>query len=63
MKQNRLMSKVVWLAVLAQIVVILQVSGLLEISQIEVINTIATAVIQILVLFGILNNPTESGEF
>ena len=63
MKQNRFTSKVVWAAVLAQVVIILQVTGVLEISQIEMINTVATAVLQILVLFGVLNNPTDGTEF
>ena len=63
MKQNRLKSKVVWLAVLAQLVIIAQVTGVLTISEIEIINVSATAVIQILVLLGVLNNPTEKTEF
>ena len=61
--QNRFKSKVVWAAVLAQIVVILQLTGVLEISQISIINGVATAVIQMLVLFGILNNGTEKSKF
>lgn len=63
MKQDRLKSKVVWAAVLAQVVVVLQLTGVLEISQIEVINGVATAVIQVLVLFGILNDPTSPDNF
>lgn len=62
-EQNRLKSKVVWLSVLAQIIVVLQLTGVLEISQIEIINGVATAVIQMLVLFGILNNPTDKNNF
>ena len=63
MKQDRLKSKVVWLAILAQIVIIAQVTGVLTISQIEIVNVTITAVIQILVLAGILNNPTDSENF
>jgi uncharacterized membrane protein len=63
MKQNRLKSKVVWLAVLAQLVIIAQITGVLTISQVEVINVSATAVIQILVLLGILNVPTDADNF
>ncbi len=61
--QNRLKSKVMWVAVLAQVVVIMQLSGLVELSQIELINGIVTAVIQMLVLFGILNSPTTPNRF
>lgn len=61
MTQERIKSLPMWTAVLAQIVIILQLSGLVEISQIELINGIATAVLQMLVLFGILNSPTTKG--
>ena len=61
--QSRLKSKVVWLAVLAQVVVILQLTGLFQVSDIEIVNGVATAVIQILVLFGVLNNPTDKDNF
>ena len=61
--QSRFKSKVVWLAVLAQVVVILQLTGLLQVSDIEIVNGVATAVIQILVLFGVLNNPTDKDNF
>jgi uncharacterized membrane protein len=60
---NRFKSKVVWLAVLAQVVVILQLTGVLEVSQIDIVNGVATAIIQTLVLFGILNNPTDKENF
>lgn len=63
MKQDRLKSKVVWLAVLAQVIIIAQVTGVLTISQIEIVNTGATALIQIFVLFGILNSPTDADNF
>jgi uncharacterized membrane protein len=61
--QDRLKSKVVWVSVLAQIVIILQVTGVLEISQIEALNNVAIALIQVLVLFGVLNNPTDKDNF
>jgi len=63
MRQDRIKSKVVWASVLAQIVIILQLTGVLEVSQIEVINGVATAVLQMLVLFGILNSPTTKDGF
>lgn len=61
--KNRLKSKVVWMSVLAQAIIILQITGVLSITQIEAINVVATSILQILVLFGILNNPTDSNHF
>lgn len=63
MNQDRLKSKVVWLAILAQIVIVMQLTGVLTISDIEIVNGVATAVIQVLVLIGVLNNPTNSDKF
>ena len=60
---NRLKSKVVWIAILAQVVIVLQLTGVLTISDIEIVNGVVTAVIQILVLVGVLNNPTNENGF
>jgi len=60
---NRFKSPVLWIAILAQIVVILQLTNAITISEIELINGIATSVIQILVLFGVLNNPRDKKSF
>jgi len=48
-------------AVLAQIMVILQLTNVLTISEIELVNNIISAVLQILVTVGILINPTTQG--
>lgn len=58
--QNRWKSKVVWLAVLAQILVIV---GLFVPGIAESIKIVGTAIIEILTLFGILNNPTDKDNF
>jgi len=63
MNQDRLKSKVVWMAILAQVVIVMQVTGVLPVSDIEIVNTVVTAVIQVLVLIGVLNNPTNSEKF
>jgi phi LC3 family holin len=63
MNQDRLKSPVVWLAILAQVVIVLQITGVLTISDIEILNGVVTSVIQILVLIGILNNPTDKEHF
>lgn len=61
--KDRLESKVVWMSVLAQVVTILQLTGALSITQIEIVNGVAAAILQILVLFGILNNPSDKKHF
>lgn len=61
MKQNRLKSKVFWVALVAQIISIIGYLGLFEKWGImpEQVETMVASVLQLLVLFGILNNPTN----
>ena len=56
MNQKRLTSPIVWTAVLAQILLVITLFNQ-EIA--EPIKVIGTAVIEILTLVGILNNPTN----
>lgn len=58
--KERLKSKVVWLAVLAQVLLILTMYAPQISDQVKVV---ATAIIEILTLFGVLNNPTDSENF
>ena len=60
MKQSRLKSKVVWLAVLSQILIILGVF-VPQIS--DEVKVVGTALIEIVTLFGILNDPTSKDNF
>lgn len=60
MNQKRLQSKMVWMAVLAQVLLIITLYNE-EIA--EPIKIIGTAVIEILTLIGILNNPTDKKNF
>lgn len=60
MKQSRLKSKVVWLAVLSQILIILGVF-VPQIS--DEVKVVGTAIIEIVTLFGILNDPTSKDNF
>ena len=58
--KKRLTSKVVWLSVLAQVLVIVaivrpEIRGTVEI--------ISVAVLEILTAFGVLNNPADRGKF
>ena len=59
-KQKRLTSKVVWLAVLAQALLIV---GLYLPDISDQVKIVGTAVIEILTLFGVLNNPTDQENF
>lgn len=58
--KERLTSKVVWLAVLSQILLIV-VLYKPEIA--EHIKVVATAIIEIATLFGVLNNPSDKENF
>ena len=63
MKQNRLTSPVVWAAVIAQVLTILIVLDVINVAQQDSINQVVAAVMQLLVAFGVLNNPTETDKF
>lgn len=58
--QNRFKSAVVWGAVLAQILLII---GLVNPDITDEIKLVGGAVIEILTIFGILNNPTNKEGF
>ena len=63
-KQNRWKSKVLWAAIAAQVVAILAFTGVLKAIGIteDWLNTVIGGVLQLLVLFGVINNPTASGN-
>lgn len=63
MKANRFKSPIVWLAAAGQIVLILAATGVVSIEMIDMIKIIATAAIEILTLFAVLNNPTNPNGF
>jgi uncharacterized membrane protein len=58
--QNRWKSKVVWLGVLAQILVVI---GVFVPGISDPVKVIGTAVIEALTLVGYLNNPTNPTAF
>lgn len=60
MKQNRLKSKVVWLAVLSQLLLVV-ILYKPEIA--EPLKITATSIIEILTLFGVLNDPSSKDNF
>lgn len=61
--QNRLKSPVVWAALVAQVLAILLALGLIDAGQSEAFNAVASSVLQLLVVFGILNNPENPSGF
>ena len=63
MEQNRFKSPVVWAAVVAQILTILIVLDVINVAQQESINQVVAAVLQLLIAFGVLNNPTTQDKF
>lgn len=63
MDQNRLHSKVVWMAVVAQIVGLLIVLGVIDTGMGNAVNAVASSLCELLVLFGVLNNPTDANNF
>lgn len=58
--KNRFKSPVVWLAVLAQVCILV---ALFAPEMESTVKVIGACVIEILTLFGILNNPADSVNF
>lgn len=63
MEQNRLKSPVVWTAVISQIITIMMSIGLIDSQMSEVTQTIVTGILQVLIILGVLNNPTDITNF
>ena len=62
MEQSRFKSPVVWAAVVAQILTILIVLDVINVAQQETINQVVAAVMQLLIAFGVINNPTTKDK-
>lgn len=63
MEQNRFKSKVFWAAVAAQIFSMLLLLGVVDAGMSETMQNVVGGVLQLLVLFGVLNNPTDKASF
>ena len=63
MVQNRFKSIVTWASIIALIINILVQCGVLLPDQGSAINGAVSGVLNALVVFGILNNPTDSVNF
>ncbi|MEE1200809.1 MAG: hypothetical protein U0L09_09160 [Christensenellales bacterium] len=61
--QNRWKSKVLWISVAAQLVSLLMVLGMIDTGMGNAINGVVVSLCEMLVLFGVLNNPTDKAGF
>lgn len=59
MEQNRWKSPVLWAAIVAQVLSILLMVGAIDIAMSDLANQVAGGVLQLGVLVGVLNNPTD----
>ena len=59
MTQNRWRSPVLWSGVVAQVVSLLILLDVIDTGMGDSINQVAAGVLQLLTLFGIVNNPTN----
>lgn len=57
--QHRLKSPVFWSAVIAQMLSILVLFDVIDLNMSEAITNVVFALLELLVTFGILNNPTN----
>jgi uncharacterized membrane protein len=65
MEQNRWKSKVVWASIAAQAIALLQLVGGLQALGLDAgfVGDVVAGVLQLLVLLGVLNNPTSAKSF
>ena len=63
MEQSRLLSPVVWSAIAAQVLAILVTLGVITTGVSEAIDGLVASLLQLLVAFGVLNNPTSKTSF
>jgi len=61
--QSRLKSPVVWAAILGQLVIILTATGVIPIEVVGQVEVIGAALIEILTVVAVLNNPTNKNGF
>jgi uncharacterized membrane protein len=61
--QNRFKSPVLWAAIVAQVVSILLMVGVINVGLGDTVNQVAGGIIQLLVLVGVLNNPSDGTKF
>ena len=63
MDQNRFKSPIVWASVVAQVLALLVALGAFDQAMSDTIKTAIVALLQVLVAFGVLNNPKDGEHF
>ena len=63
MNQKRWRSPVLWAAIVAQVVSLLLMTKVIDAGMGETVNTVAGGVLQLGVLVGVLNNPTDKQDW
>ena len=63
MEQSRFSSPILWSSLAAQVLVILVTLGVIDTGLSEAITGLVTSLLQLLVAFGVLNNPTCKSSF
>lgn len=63
MNQSRLKSPVVWTSVTAQLLSVLVLLGVFGTGMSDALNNLVAGLLQLLVVLGVLNNPTDSDHF
>lgn len=61
--QNRFKSKVVWGAVVAQIITLAITLGFIDTGLGTQLNSVVAMILQLLVAVGVLNNPSSQSSF
>ena len=63
MTRNRFRSPVLWSTLAAQLLSILLLFGVIDISQSTVVEGVIAGILEILTIVGILNNPTNADSW
>lgn len=63
MEQSRFSSPILWSSLAAQVLVILVTLGVIDTGLSEAFTGLVTSLLQLLVAFGVLNNPTSKSSF
>lgn len=63
MDQNRFKSPVLWGTIVAQVLALLVTVGVIDTGVSEAVEAVFAAILNLLGVFGILNNPTSKNTF
>jgi len=63
MNQNRFLSPVVWSAAAAQLLALLVTLGIIDTGMSQAIEALIVTLLELLTVFGVLNNPTSKSSF